>query len=66
MKTGDVVLMNSFLAQGEGCSVSFKLPKGRQAVFLLLGDADKKDPESFDCEKALRDMGWVRVDDEKE
>lgn len=66
MKNGDVVLMNSFTAQGQGCSASFKPPKGRLAVFLLLGDAEKKDPESFDCEKALRDMGWVRADDEKE
>lgn len=65
MIKGDVVLMNSFIAQGMNCSASYKPPKGRQAVFLLLGDCDKKDPESFDCEQALRDMGWVRADEVK-
>lgn len=65
MIKGDVVLMNGFTAQGRNCSASFKPPKGRYAVFLLLGDADKKDPESFDCDKALRDMGWVKADEVK-
>lgn len=26
---------------------------------LLLGDADKKDPESFDPAAALHDLGWI-------
>lgn len=65
MDIGDVVLMAGFTAQGQGCSASFKPPKGRYAVFLLLGDADKKDPETFDCEAALRAMGWVREDEVK-
>lgn len=63
LNTGDVVLMSSFIAQGKGISASFKPQKGRYAVFLLLGDADKNDPESFDCEKALRDMGWIRAEE---
>ncbi len=58
MKKGDVVLTNGFTAQGDGCSASFRPEKGKYAVFLLLGEADKRDPQSFDCDKALRDMGW--------
>lgn len=39
--------------------------KSSKAVFLLIGDCDKQDPESFDCDQALRDLGWVRSDEVK-
>lgn len=64
MQKGDVVLMSGFTAQGQGCSASFKPPKGQFAVFLLLGDVDKKAPESFDCDQALNDMGWIAFEEE--
>jgi hypothetical protein len=36
---------------------SFKAPKGKRFVFLLLGTADK-DAANFDADAALNDLGW--------
>lgn len=59
MNPGDIVQMTSFTHCQPGMRVSFKAPSGRVAVFMLLGDADKKDPDSFDCFAALKEIGWV-------
>lgn len=59
---GDVVCMAGFTAWQPNIQASFKPPKGRVAMFLLLGDADKKNPESFDPAQALNSIGWHRED----
>lgn len=62
MKMGDVFCMAGFTAWQPTCSASLKPPKGRVAVVLLLGDADRKDPDSFDPVLALNQLGWHRED----
>lgn len=64
MKMGDVFCMAGFTAWQPTCSASFKPPKGRVAVVLLLGDADKKNPDSFDPALVLNQIGWHREDGE--
>jgi len=62
---GDIINMASFTAYQPNVQASFKAPRGRVAVFMLLGDADKKSPDTFDCHKALNDLGWHREDEPK-
>lgn len=59
MRAGNLVNMVSFTHHQPTLKVGFSAPKGRVAVFLLLGDADKKDPDSFDAVRALSSLGWV-------
>lgn len=69
MKRGDVIFQTTFKHCQPTIQASFAAPKGRVAVMLLLGDADKKDPYEFDPNKALNDLGWIEepvFDEDKE
>lgn len=59
MQIGDVVNMTHWTHFQPNIQASYRAPKGRVGVFLLLGDADKKAPESFDAAGAIRALGWV-------
>lgn len=59
VKPGAVINLTSFTHYTPTLQVGFKPPKGMVAVFMLLGNADKKNPDSFDCEQALRRLGWA-------
>lgn len=59
MHNGNLVNMTHFTACDINIQVSYKVPKGQYAVFLLLGKSDRKAPELFDGRKALHDLGWV-------
>lgn len=63
VKPGDVITMSSFNHVQPNLTAGFKAPHGRLAVFLLLGDTDKKAPESFDPGAALRSIGWFPESD---
>lgn len=56
---GSVINLTSFTHYTPNTQIGFKPPKGMVAVFMLLGNADKKNPDSFDCEQALRRIGWA-------
>lgn len=58
MNNGSLVFMTSFKAYQPDLTIGFKPPKGRVAAFVLVGDADKNDPNSFDAVQALNDLGW--------
>ena len=58
MDVGDVVNMTSWTHYQPNIQAGYRAPKGRVGVFLLLGDADKKAPESFDCVAAINNLGW--------
>lgn len=59
MQVGDVVNMTHWTHFQPNIQVSYKPQKGRVGVFLLLGDADKKAPKTFDAIGAIRALGWV-------
>jgi len=59
MRKGSVVYSPYFKHTTPDLQVGYKAPRGRTLVFICLGDADKKDPDGFDAEQALRDMGWI-------
>lgn len=59
MQLGDVVNMTHWTHFQPNIQISYRAPKGRVGVFLLLGDADKKSPETFDAVGAIRALGWV-------
>lgn len=61
MQKGDVVNMTHWNAFQPGIQAGYKPPLGRVGVFLLLGDADKKAPETFDAGAAMRALGWELV-----
>ena len=61
MQVGDVVNMTHWNAYQPGIQAGYKPPLGRVGVFLLLGDADKKAPETFDAMAAMRALGWELV-----
>lgn len=63
VKPGDIITMSSFKHVQPTITAGFKVPHGRLAVFLLLGDVDKKDPDSFDPGAALRSIGWYPESD---
>lgn len=60
---GSVINLTNFTHYTPSMQVGFKPPKGMVAVFMLLGNADKKDPNSFDPEAAIRALGWVPATD---
>lgn len=62
MQIGDVVNMTHWNAFQPGIQAGYKPPLGRVGVFLLLGDADKKAPETFDAAAAIRALGWELVE----
>lgn len=63
VRPGDIVIMTGFTSWQPTVQASFRPPKGTVAVFLLLGDADKKNPGTFDPEAALRRIGWYPESD---
>lgn len=63
MDVGDVVNMTSWTHYQPNIQASYRAPKGRVGVFLLLGDADKKSPDSFDCAAAINNLGWFPKED---
>lgn len=63
VRPGDIITMSSFNHVQPTLKAGFKAPHGRLAVFLLLGDVDKKDPDSFDAGAALRAIGWYPESD---
>lgn len=66
MKNGDLIYQTTFKHCQPTIQASFAASKGRVAVMLLLGDADKKDPDSFDAVDALHNLGWVEETAESE
>lgn len=60
MKVGDVVSQSVVRVDRPGINATFKPEKGEVAMLLVLGSADKKDPDSFSGVKALNDLGWIR------
>jgi hypothetical protein len=58
MQVGDVVPQSVVRVDRPNIKATFKPGTGRVAMLLILGDADKKDPDSFDSVKALNDLGW--------
>lgn len=58
MQVGDVTNMTHWTHYQPDIQCGYKAPRGRVGVFLLLGDADKKAPETFDAVQALRNLGW--------
>ena len=56
---GDLINQTSFTHYTPSLQVRFAAPKGRVAVMLLLGDTDKKAPETFDATAALNRLGWI-------
>jgi hypothetical protein len=68
MKIGDLAPMTSCTVvygdKSQSMRLSFKAPKGRRMVFMLLGDeaADGSDP--IDGKAVLEAMGW-EIRDEK-
>lgn len=59
MKRGDIVRMTSFTHHEPNMSVSFKAPKGKVAVFILLGEENKDGTDPMDCMNVMHEMGWV-------
>lgn len=62
MIVGDVVPQSVIRVDRPNIKATFKPETGKVAMLLLLGHADKKDPDSFDSVKALNDLGWVQAD----
>ena len=64
MVAGDVARMTAWNVHGVTpaaiYTLSFKAPKDRVGVFLLLGDEAKDGTESLDVEKRLNELGWFR------
>ena len=64
MVAGDVARMAAWKVHGVTpaaiYTLSFKAPKDRVGVFLLLGDEAKDGTESLDVEKRLNELGWFR------
>lgn len=58
MQHGDILYMPSLKHTAPRMQASFKAPNGKTFVLLLLGVTDKQDPDAFDANQALRDMGW--------
>lgn len=56
---GDLINQTGFTHYTPNLQVRFGVPKGRVSVMLMLGDADKKAPETFDAKAALNGLGWV-------
>lgn len=63
VRPGDIVIMTGFTSWQPTVQASFKPPKGDVAVFLLLGNAEKKNPGAFDPDAALRRIGWYPESD---
>lgn len=63
---GDVLNMTSFKHVQPGVEVGYSAGRGRVAVFILLGHADKAAPEKFDPEAAIRRLGWVPASEKNE
>jgi hypothetical protein len=57
MMIGDAIFTSSFKDEHPGGWVSYKAPKGRQFVFLVLGTVEK-DAADFDVDGALNSIGW--------
>lgn len=60
MRVGDVIPQSVIRVDRPNIKATFKPGTGRVAMLLILGDADKKDPDSFDSVKAMKDLGWVQ------
>lgn len=61
MRVGDVVPQSVIRVDRPNVKATFKPDTGRVAMLLILGDADKKNPDSFNSVKAMNDLGWVPV-----
>lgn len=61
MIVGDVVSQSVIRVDRPNVKATFKPGTGKVAMLLLLGDADKKDPDSFNSVKAMNDLGWVQA-----
>jgi len=60
MIVGDVVPQSVIRVDRPNVKATFKPNAGKVAMLLLLGEADKKSPDSFSGVQALKDLGWVR------
>ena len=64
MIAGDVARMAAWKVHGIApeaiYTLSYKAPKDRVGVFLLLGDEAKDGSETLDVEKRLNELGWFR------
>ena len=67
MKPGEVVVtthINQILSKDT--RLGYKANKGRHLVFIFLGDEPKDGAEPLDPIKALKDLGWERVETPEE
>jgi hypothetical protein len=66
LKRGDVVQMTSMTVRpNEDSSFTFRAPRGKQFVLLLLGVEDKKDAgQKLDCIEVIEQMGWTNKEPE--
>lgn len=70
MNVGDAVLMRSVKSDhfdkdtGRwAATYTFKAPKGKAFMFVLLGAIDTSDATQFDTEPSLNDLGWYFCED---
>jgi hypothetical protein len=65
LKIGDVANMKSatVLFGGGDLKATFKAPRGRQMVFLFLGD--ESDTASMDTLERMKQLGWMPIADSK-
>jgi hypothetical protein len=65
VRKGDVVRMTSFTHVNPDSQFTFKAPKGRVAVFLLLGEEAKDGSNPLDLVARMKEFGWVPATEKK-
>jgi hypothetical protein len=60
-RRGDLVFMSSYTDVLPHARMSYSVPKGTLAVFVLIGTMERKEGAAFDVDKAMADLGWVRA-----
>lgn len=56
MKFGEVIELSKWECGSKTVRAGFKMPKGKKAVFLLIGTVE--DGEDYDPNELLRKLGW--------
>lgn len=64
MKPGDTVLVKSLTTHTQNAQFTFKAPKGKGFVLLVLGATDLEPKVPFDANAALESFGWELRDKE--
>jgi hypothetical protein len=61
--TGSVVTPTNFTHHTPNLQLSFKAPKGKKFVMLLLGVQDKDDQQPLDVIDVMKRLGWTHEDE---